>query len=271
LYFAIGVCVAANALKAINIKGIVHRDLKPQNILLCNPTRRPNPPSNELTIKLADFGFARFLNDGVMAATLCGSPMYMAPEVIMSLQYCAKADLWSIGTILFQCLTGKAPFQVRLSITFCLMLIRLIALQAQTPQALKQFYERNKELKPNIPEWTSPQLRDLLLRLLKRNAKERIEFGRCYTRDNSSAQLVRYLQRTSFGTLFCKNPPFPCRRRGEFWTPPRPRRIVRRAPFLDRRRRHRAAASARANSVRRPPRAVSVSDPRHPTCPLRRR
>ena len=48
-----------------------------------------------------------------MAATLCGSPMYMAPEVIMSLQYDAKADLWSLGTIVFQCLTGKAPFQVR--------------------------------------------------------------------------------------------------------------------------------------------------------------
>ena len=48
-----------------------------------------------------------------MAATLCGSPMYMAPEVIMSLQYDAKADLWSLGTIVFQCLTGKAPFQVK--------------------------------------------------------------------------------------------------------------------------------------------------------------
>lgn len=75
-----------------------------------------------------------------MAATLCGSPMYMAsilhppsqlvilspyvhlitqesfssqaPEVIMSQSYDAKADLWSIGTIVFQCLTGKAPFQV---------------------------------------------------------------------------------------------------------------------------------------------------------------
>lgn len=48
----------------------------------------------------------------------------------MSLQYCAKADLWSVGTILFQCLTGKAPFQ------------------AQTPHALKQFYERNRDLRP---------------------------------------------------------------------------------------------------------------------------
>jgi len=48
----------------------------------------------------------------------------------MSLQYDAKADLWSLGTIVFQCLTGRAPFT------------------AQTPQALKNFYERNQNLSP---------------------------------------------------------------------------------------------------------------------------
>uniref|UniRef100_A0A0L8GLE7 Protein kinase domain-containing protein n=3 Tax=Octopus bimaculoides TaxID=37653 RepID=A0A0L8GLE7_OCTBM len=117
-------------MKALNGKGIVHRDLKPQNILLCQGSK-PNPQPSEMKLKIADFGFARFLQDGVMAATLCGSPMYMAPEVIMSLQYDAKADLWSIGTIVFQCLTGKAPFQ------------------AQTPQQLKQFYEKHSELKPS--------------------------------------------------------------------------------------------------------------------------
>ncbi|CAB60406.1 Serine/threonine-protein kinase unc-51 [Caenorhabditis elegans] len=148
----------AHALEAINKKGIVHRDLKPQNILLCNNSRTQNPHFTDIVIKLADFGFARFLNDGVMAATLCGSPMYMAPEVIMSMQYDAKADLWSIGTILFQCLTGKAPFV------------------AQTPPQLKAYYEKTRELRPNIPEWCSPNLRDLLLRLLKRNAKDRISF-----------------------------------------------------------------------------------------------
>lgn len=79
---------------------------------------------------VADFGFARFLNEGVMAATLCGSPMYMAPEVIMSKQYDTRADLWSLGTIIYQCLTGKAPFQ------------------AQTPQALKSYYEKSKFLCP---------------------------------------------------------------------------------------------------------------------------
>ncbi|CAL4075490.1 unnamed protein product [Meganyctiphanes norvegica] len=147
----------AESMRALFGKGIVHRDLKPQNILLAH-AGKPNPPPLQITLKIADFGFARFLQDGVMAATLCGSPMYMAPEVIMSLQYDAKADLWSLGTIVFQCLTGKAPFQ------------------AQTPQALKQFYEKNANLAPRIPSGTSPELHELLMGLLKRNARDRMEF-----------------------------------------------------------------------------------------------
>ena len=71
--------VAAHALCAMNQKGIVHRDLKPQNILMCKPPKRDVAPS-EITLKIADFGFARFLQDGVMAATLCGSPMYMVSD-----------------------------------------------------------------------------------------------------------------------------------------------------------------------------------------------
>uniref|UniRef100_A0AAR2LX17 non-specific serine/threonine protein kinase n=1 Tax=Pygocentrus nattereri TaxID=42514 RepID=A0AAR2LX17_PYGNA len=106
----------------------------------------------------SDFGFARHLQNNMMAATLCGSPMYMAPEVIMSQNYDAKADLWSIGTIVFQCLTGKAPFQ------------------ASSPQDLRLFYEKNKNLSPNIPRETSSHLRHLLLGLLQRNHKDRMDF-----------------------------------------------------------------------------------------------
>lgn len=145
-------------MKALYAKGIVHRDLKPQNILLAHSGTKTYPQPSEIKLKIADFGFARFLQDGVMAATLCGSPMYMAPEVIMSLQYDAKADLWSLGTIVFQCLTGKAAFH------------------ATTPQALKQFYEKNANLAPKIPVGTSPELCDLLNGLLKRNARERMNF-----------------------------------------------------------------------------------------------
>ncbi|XP_017771399.1 PREDICTED: serine/threonine-protein kinase unc-51 isoform X2 [Nicrophorus vespilloides] len=148
----------AGAMKALYNKDIVHRDLKPQNILLAHSGTKPHPQPSEIRLKIADFGFARFLQDGVMAATLCGSPMYMAPEVIMSMQYDAKADLWSLGTIVFQCLTGKAPFQ------------------ANTPQALKQYYEKNANLAPKIPAGTSPELSELLNGLLKRNAKDRMNF-----------------------------------------------------------------------------------------------
>ncbi|KOC67118.1 Serine/threonine-protein kinase ULK2 [Habropoda laboriosa] len=148
----------AGAMKALHAKGVVHRDLKPQNILLSHNCGKACPQPHQITLKIADFGFARFLQDGVMAATLCGSPMYMAPEVIMSLQYDAKADLWSLGTIVFQCLTGKAPFQ------------------AHTPQALKLFYEKNANLGPKIPPGTSPELSDLLMGLLRRNARDRMPF-----------------------------------------------------------------------------------------------
>lgn len=147
----------AGAMRLLHSKGIIHRDLKPQNILLANPGgRRANP--NSIRVKIADFGFARYLQSNMMAATLCGSPMYMAPEVIMSQHYDGKADLWSIGTIVYQCLTGKAPFQ------------------ASSPQDLRLFYEKNKTLVPVIPRETSAPLRQLLLALLQRNHRDRMDF-----------------------------------------------------------------------------------------------
>uniref|UniRef100_A0A8D0BR47 non-specific serine/threonine protein kinase n=1 Tax=Salvator merianae TaxID=96440 RepID=A0A8D0BR47_SALMN len=147
----------AGAMKVLHSKGIIHRDLKPQNILLSFVGGKKSNPNN-IRIKIADFGFARYLQNNMMAATLCGSPMYMAPEVIMSQHYDAKADLWSIGTIIYQCLTGKAPFQ------------------ASSPQDLRLFYEKNKMLMPNIPRETSSHLRQLLLGLLQRNHKDRMDF-----------------------------------------------------------------------------------------------
>ncbi|GAB5580571.1 serine/threonine-protein kinase ULK2 isoform X4 [Prionailurus iriomotensis] len=128
----------AAAMRILHSKGIIHRDLKPQNILLSYANRRKSNVSG-IRIKIADFGFARYLHSNMMAATLCGSPMYMAPEVIMSQHYDAKADLWSIGTVIYQCLVGKPPFQ-------------------------------------SIPRETSPYLANLLLGLLQRNQKDRMDF-----------------------------------------------------------------------------------------------
>eukprot|EP01134_Creolimax_fragrantissima_P004337 CFRG4337T1 len=92
-----------SAIIHLNTHNIIHRDIKPQNVLL----QVQNDGS--LCFKVADFGFARYL-ESELAATLCGSPLYMAPEILASQPYGWKADLWSIGTVLYECVTGKPPF-----------------------------------------------------------------------------------------------------------------------------------------------------------------
>ncbi|EEY65264.1 protein kinase, putative [Phytophthora infestans T30-4] len=82
---------------------LIHRDLKPQNLLLVED-------SATSALKIADFGFARHLATASMAETLCGSPLYMAPEILKFQKYDAKADLWSVGTILFEMLAGRPPY-----------------------------------------------------------------------------------------------------------------------------------------------------------------
>ncbi|XP_020151385.1 serine/threonine-protein kinase ATG1a [Aegilops tauschii subsp. strangulata] len=93
----------AEGLKVLRGERIVHRDLKPQNLLL-------SADGDAITLKIGDFGFARSLMHENLAATFCGSPYYMAPEIWRGDKYDAKADLWSVGVILFQLVTGELPF-----------------------------------------------------------------------------------------------------------------------------------------------------------------
>ncbi|KAI8180947.1 Serine/threonine-protein kinase [Colletotrichum sp. SAR 10_75] len=120
-----------SALKFLRERNYVHRDVKPQNLLLLpSPKFREEHSRPILTasqdslipnaglaslpmLKLADFGFARVLPSTSLADTLCGSPLYMAPEILRYERYDAKADLWSVGTVLYEMITGRPPFRAR--------------------------------------------------------------------------------------------------------------------------------------------------------------
>ncbi|KAI5302007.1 Serine/threonine-protein kinase [Ascosphaera atra] len=112
----------ATAVRFLRERGLVHRDLKPQNLLLLPPPAYADPlaapavqPMAGLRtlpmLKVADFGFARHLAEASLADTMCGSPLYMAPEILRSKGYGAEADLWSIGTVLYEMVTARPPFR----------------------------------------------------------------------------------------------------------------------------------------------------------------
>ncbi|OVA17775.1 Protein kinase domain [Macleaya cordata] len=169
----------AAGLQILRQNNLIHRDLKPQNLLL-------STNANNFVLKIADFGFARSLQPRGLAETLCGSPLYMAPEIMQLQKYDAKvtlglfclcpfpslnrsaihlkldtqADLWSVGAILFQLVTGNTPFTGNNPI-----------------QQLLQNILKSNELcfPPNNKDMSSHCI-DLCQKLLRRNPVERLTF-----------------------------------------------------------------------------------------------
>ncbi|RCV05219.1 hypothetical protein SETIT_1G065400v2 [Setaria italica] len=118
-------------------RGVYHRDLKPENLLL---DTRGN-------LKVSDFGLSALTKPGQLLSTSCGSPCYIAPEVILHKSYDgAAADVWSCGVILFELLAGYLPFQDR---------------------SLTSLYRRISRAQFTFPGWFTPLQKKLILRILE--------------------------------------------------------------------------------------------------------
>jgi serine/threonine protein kinase len=124
---------------------IIHRDIKPENILL----------DADGAVKLADFGWSNFFqDDSQKRQTYCGTPEYLAPEMIKQKGHDKSLDIWNLGVLLFELLTGSPPFE-------------------GSNQSI--LFENILGHKVKWPSRFNPLAKDLIQRLLKINPQERIK------------------------------------------------------------------------------------------------
>lgn len=151
----------SSALQCLHSSKICHLDLKPKNILVsCKNIFYSSKDPYYVILKVADFGFAQCITEEEthQFTDLRGTPLYMAPEIVCRTHYDSRADLWSVGIIMYQLLTGTTPFSSCKSLK---SLIECIKLQKiRFPRSIK----------------LSDQCHDLLVRLLRQDPEVRISF-----------------------------------------------------------------------------------------------
>ena len=91
------------AIGYLHMKGIVHRDLKLENILL----------DQEGYVKIIDYGLAKMLGENSEATSFCGTPEYLAPEIILGKGHSFEVDWWSLGALIYEMLCGHPPHYSR--------------------------------------------------------------------------------------------------------------------------------------------------------------
>ena len=122
---------------------IIHRDIKPENVLL----------GSGMKAKLTDFGWSNYMNGEYKRTTVCGTPIYLAPEMINNTGHDEKVDIWCIGVLLFELMTGIQPWS------------------GHDIQTVKHNISR---LKINWPKNMDRTAADLISKILRYNPEERI-------------------------------------------------------------------------------------------------
>ena len=145
-----------NALIYCHKRNVIHRDLKLENILYTYSSKSFKS-LYDINIKIADFGFSTVLN-GDRRYTFCGTLDYLAPEAIMSETkgYDISVDVWSLGVIVYELLTGKSPFYAT--------------------NAFKTF-QKIQKLDYTIPDYVSFEAKDLIQSLLKLDPEKRLKLS----------------------------------------------------------------------------------------------
>jgi serine/threonine protein kinase len=141
----------ACGLAAAHAQGLVHRDIKPANILLENGIER---------VKITDFGLARAVDDAglTQSGVVAGTPMYMAPEQAAGDPVDHRADLFSLGSVLYALCTGRPPFRA----SGTLAVLRRVSEEEPRPI---------QEINPEIPDW----LGDIIAKLHAKRPEDRFQ------------------------------------------------------------------------------------------------
>ena len=124
---------------------IIHRDIKPENLLLNEGGR----------VLLADYGWSNFNVEGDVRKTFCGTPEYIAPEMLMKKGHDTRVDIWSIGILMFELLSGYSPFVAKSN---------------------QELYQNIRKLKIQWPKDMPPLAKNLISKILKLNPLDRPSF-----------------------------------------------------------------------------------------------